>query len=214
MRPDQILHLIRGPRVLHVGCADHEVRPGAVDWLHEGLVRAFPGTAGADIHAENLEKMSQAGFNDLHLQDAQSLHLPGRQFDTIVAADILEHLENPGLFLVAARQHLAPGGRLVVTTPSPFMFTNFLYALLHYPKTCQNPEHTTWFCPQTLKNLAARCEFSVIHYEPIWFYPKGRGSRLFRVYAWLMRTPLIPNFLRATTGLYLLTASNDLTASK
>jgi hypothetical protein len=43
--------------------------------------------------------------------------------------------------LAQARNHLAPGGRLVLSTPSPFSLLYFLYERFMYPKTCQNPEH-------------------------------------------------------------------------
>jgi 2-polyprenyl-3-methyl-5-hydroxy-6-metoxy-1,4-benzoquinol methylase len=43
----------------------------------------------------------------------------GQHFDTIVALALLEHLDDPGAALREWQQQLAPGGRIVATTPHP-----------------------------------------------------------------------------------------------
>ena len=42
-----------------------------------------------------------------------------RQFDTIVAGDLIEHLGNVEGFLKSVMGCLAPGGKLVIQTPNP-----------------------------------------------------------------------------------------------
>lgn len=48
------------------------------------------------------------------------LGLPGdlRQYEAIVCCEGIEHFGNPGLFFKSVRDHLLPGGVLVVTTPN------------------------------------------------------------------------------------------------
>ena len=41
-----------------------------------------------------------------------------RKFDTIIMADVLEHLPNPLALLQAARNHLAPGGKILISVPN------------------------------------------------------------------------------------------------
>ncbi|MEM1215670.1 MAG: class I SAM-dependent methyltransferase, partial [Bacteroidota bacterium] len=50
---------------------------------------------------------------------ADVFHLPFRPglFDFVVASEIIEHVPDPSQFLTVLCQQLAPGGRLVVTTP-------------------------------------------------------------------------------------------------
>jgi glycosyltransferase involved in cell wall biosynthesis len=49
----------------------------------------------------------------------KGLPLPeGRLFDVITLADVLEHLIDPAKMLLAAKEHLAPGGRLLVSLPN------------------------------------------------------------------------------------------------
>jgi len=43
---------------------------------------------------------------------------PDRKFNTILLADVLEHLPNPVEVLISAREHLAPGGRILVSIPN------------------------------------------------------------------------------------------------
>jgi SAM-dependent methyltransferase len=43
--------------------------------------------------------------------------LAGRRFDLVTLVDVIEHVTDPVGLLVAARDHLADGGTLVVTTP-------------------------------------------------------------------------------------------------
>jgi 2-polyprenyl-3-methyl-5-hydroxy-6-metoxy-1,4-benzoquinol methylase len=39
-------------------------------------------------------------------------------YDMIVSCEGIEHIANPGLFLKSAREHLNPGGVIVITTPN------------------------------------------------------------------------------------------------
>jgi 2-polyprenyl-3-methyl-5-hydroxy-6-metoxy-1,4-benzoquinol methylase len=202
-RIDAILKLVKGPDVLHVGCTGHDVESGSEDWLHGRLVTAFPNTAGIDISAANLQTLATLGYHRLHHQSAESMQLPDR-FDTIVAGELIEHLSNPGLFLERACAHLKPGGQLIVTTPSPFALLNTLYAFVHYPRTCQNLEHTCWFCPQTMRTLAERYHLVETHFQLIADYRANYGSRPYRVFVRMSRIlgPMLPARLIRNTMLF------------
>lgn len=98
-RADHILPLVREPRVLDMGCADHAPGPDSPYWLHGQFRRRFPGAAGIDINAENVDKLRALGYKGISQGDAETFVLPGR-FDTIVACERIEHLANPGSFLL------------------------------------------------------------------------------------------------------------------
>ena len=180
LRTDTMLEWIKGPDVLDVGCTGHVIEIGSRNWLHGRLRERFPGVAGVDISQENVENLRKAGFINLYVQSAESFELPDR-FDTIVAGELIEHLANPGLFLRQARAHLKPGGRVVLTTPNPFSLLFISYALLKFPKTCENLQHTCWFCPQTIKELVERCGLRIEHFELFDDYPGGSPSRRYRI---------------------------------
>lgn len=210
-RTQAILPWVEGPAVLDVGCAGHVPRPGSPYWLHGVLRERFADVVGLDIEAENLAALRRAGFDELYLAGAEDFRLP-RKFSTIVAGELIEHLSNPGKFLRRCREHLAPGGRLVLTTPNAFAMFNLLYALFKYPKTCQNGQHTCWYCPRTLHQLVARHGFRVAHWELIEDFIPGSGSRPYRVFASLISAlgPLLPKWVRTNAMLFVLEADENL----
>jgi 2-polyprenyl-3-methyl-5-hydroxy-6-metoxy-1,4-benzoquinol methylase len=161
-RIESALRLTRGPRVLHVGCADEsqpDTQRQRKHWLHAALVDAGHSVLGGDINERGLEWMKAAGYEVMVL-DAESIPPAGEKFDSIVAGELIEHLANPGLFLNGARARLRPDGHLVLTTPNPFGVLYVLAFLKNYRKAF-NPHHTCWFDAQTLEQLLVRCGYRV-----------------------------------------------------
>jgi 2-polyprenyl-3-methyl-5-hydroxy-6-metoxy-1,4-benzoquinol methylase len=207
MRTDDILDLVDGPAVLDVGCAGHHVKPGKPGWLHGKLRERFQVT-GIDISESNIALMRSIGFDDVHVQSADSFAL-GRQYNTVVAGEVIEHLSNPGQFLARVRAHLVPGGRLVLSTPYGFSLMHSLYAANYFPKTCENAEHTCWFCPSTIRELARREGFVVEKWRLVDDYDPAVDSRKYRMYWKLVHTigKLIPDKLTKTTMLMVFKSS-------
>lgn len=166
-RIDEVLRHIEGSRILDVGCAGHNRDPHSPDWLHSQLRKHFPFVIGIDNNEGNIRQLrGKLGYQDIYVENAETFKLPD-QFDSIVAGEIIEHLSNPGLFFQQAKEHLTAGGRIILTTPYAFSLVYVLYALLRFPNTCSNAEHTCWFCPQTLKELVQRAGFRVVHWDLI-----------------------------------------------
>jgi SAM-dependent methyltransferase len=96
----------KGRRVLDLGCAG--------GYISEALAARGFSVTGVDLpgaeHSPDIE------FIAANLDEGLPA-LVGR-FDYIVCADILEHLRDPQQLLEAARQRLAPGGRLVASLPN------------------------------------------------------------------------------------------------
>jgi 2-polyprenyl-3-methyl-5-hydroxy-6-metoxy-1,4-benzoquinol methylase len=196
MRSEAILELVRGPVVLDVGCTDHTVKLGKPQWVHGRLRERFDDVHGVDINGENLAAMRGEGFDNLYEQSAEDLDL-GIKFDTIVAGEVIEHLANPGKFLAAARDHLAPDGRIVLSTPYAFSLQYFAYAFAKYPKTCQNDQHTMWFCPETMSELVERVGLRIDQLDLVDDYDYDDPSRLYRWSAKVLRVlgPILPDRL-------------------
>lgn len=166
-RIEKILSWAKGPAILDVGCVGGSLNEESPYWLHQRLKERFADVTGVDINAEAVRNLQSKGYN-VFLMNAEELAID-RTFDSIIAGELIEHLSNPGTFLEAARRHLKPDGRIILTTPYPFAALNFFYALLKFPKTCSNKEHTQWFCPSTLRELARRYGYRVVHLELVWF---------------------------------------------
>jgi SAM-dependent methyltransferase len=201
--------MVRGPRVLDLGCCKNvfprtkEEFPG---WLHALLVEAGHSVLGADINQEHISSMAEAGYEVVYM-NAQAIPPEGEKFDTIVAGELIEHLENPGLFLTSCRRRLTPEGRLVLTTPNPFGVMDILGYIKNFDHAF-NVEHTCWFDAQTIRQLLERCGFRVIelcfvddlHPETI----KRKSSRfdyyLYRLFSsvWMAGRWLLPSRFRNT----------------
>jgi SAM-dependent methyltransferase len=205
MRSEDILRWVKGPAVLDVGCTGHITEPGSPYWLHGRLREQFPEVVGIDINEENIDKLKKLGYAELYPMSAEDFECD-RKFDSVVAGELIEHISNPGAFLVQCRKHLKPDGRLVITTPYAFSLLYIMYAFLKFPKTCQNPEHTCWFCPQTLREHAGRVGFEVSRWELIEDYRPDDPSWRYRLFVKSVRFLkfLIPRRLRCNTMLFVL----------
>jgi 2-polyprenyl-3-methyl-5-hydroxy-6-metoxy-1,4-benzoquinol methylase len=201
-RVERILALIGGPDVLDIGCCGGDATfLNLPIWLHKHILDGWPDTWGIDLSPERIKIMRELGYENVHVADAQEFDL-GKQFDTIVAGEIIEHVENPAAFLRSAARHLKPDGSLIVTTPFPFAFANTAYALIKFPKTCSNDEHVAWFCPATMAQLASRLDLKVEHWELLDDYVKSINSASYRVLRALVR--FLPRRLRSNSMLFVL----------
>lgn len=97
-----------------------------------------------------------------------------KQFDLIVAGDVIEHVMNQGLFLENVKRHLRPGGKLIITTPNAKWPTVFLRP---------NPTHVLWHDRYTLAHLLERYGF-VIDDFGYYLGNKPRYCRLLRPFIW------------------------------
>jgi SAM-dependent methyltransferase len=175
-------------------------------WLHRRILDTWPDAWGIDLSADRIEKMRHLGYNNVHVADAQTFVLE-KQFDTVVAGELIEHVENPAEFLRSVANHLKPSGRLVLTTPFPFALANTSYALFKFPKTCSNGEHVAWFCPATMTALARRLDFEVEHWELLDDYPVGISSLSYRFGRVIVR--FLPRRLRSNAMLFVMNKQED-----
>ncbi|MFH0889588.1 MAG: methyltransferase domain-containing protein [Candidatus Aenigmatarchaeota archaeon] len=74
-----------------------------------------------------------------------------KNFDTVVAGDIIEHLLHPHSFFHECHRILKPGGRLILTTSN----ATSLYYIMN-PNTCgfgKNPHVYAWTIPMLEKHI-------------------------------------------------------------
>lgn len=153
-------------RVAHIGFVDENLTPSKQahgTWLHARLDEVARELVGLDVSAEGVQAASDAGFH-VHAIDCQDPHavagLRLAPMELVIAGEVLEHLDSPGEFLDAMRILLAPGGRLVLTTPNALRLTNVLGALLG--REFVSPEHLAWQSPQTIRALLNRHGFDLV----------------------------------------------------
>lgn len=158
-----ILGLVKDKNVLDVGCIDYMAKMQYTDdWLHKKIGTQAKSVIGLDVAEEEVKKLKKS-YNII-CGDAQTISLE-KQFDCIVVGELIEHLENPGLFLKNMLKHLNPGGNIIITTPNPF-YPKRIIEILFLKKQDVNPQHTCWYCDITLSQLLNRIGFKKIevHY--------------------------------------------------
>jgi SAM-dependent methyltransferase len=88
--------------------------PSGLGWLRAQIAMPDVAIDGIDLYED-----APAGYRNFLRRDLED-GVPAElgSYDMIVSCEGIEHIANPGLFLKSARQHLNPGGTLVVTTPN------------------------------------------------------------------------------------------------
>jgi len=105
---------------------------------------------GLDISKKEANKLKNKGYSIL-LGNAETKKI-NKKFDVIVAAEIIEHLSNPGLFLNNMKGHLKKNGCLVITTPNCFAIRYVIRNMI-FDKVIPNPDHACYYDFYTLKLL-------------------------------------------------------------
>lgn len=90
-----------------------------------------------------------------------------RKFDTVVAAELIEHLEEPYEFLRSIRSVLADDGRLVLTTPNPLGFPVLFLELLRSTKWFWTTDHTYYFLPRWMRRMLEFTGYRLVDTIPV-----------------------------------------------
>src|SRR3954465_6600413 len=98
--------------VMDLGCVDspparHDAAARIeykANLLHKRIAEINKEVLGVDIDPEGVNVLNSQGYNTI-VGDVETMDL-GKEFDTIIAGEIIEHLENPGMFLRNMLRHL------------------------------------------------------------------------------------------------------------
>ena len=187
--------LVSGKSVLHFGCVDHlpliESRRKSGKWLHEILANVCSNVVGIDINEEGIAYMQQAGF-ETYNSNVITEHPPeqilSKKWDYIVAGEVLEHIDDPVMFLSAIRaKYGSCTEKIIITVPNALSYTNFRNALRNVEMI--NSDHRFWFTPFTLMKVASQAGIEVEDYDLCGDEQPG----FFSVKWWLKDKPLFRN---------------------
>jgi 2-polyprenyl-3-methyl-5-hydroxy-6-metoxy-1,4-benzoquinol methylase len=151
---DWIIPKVKGRKVLDLGCVRHNLAETRKQtWLHGLIAAVAREVLGVDYLQTEVDVLRQAGYNVL-CANVETMELPDK-YEVVVAGDIIEHLNNFGLFLAQVKRCMKDDGVLLVTTPNPVNFLRFMRVLVA-SKVGANPEHSCWFTEEVLTQLAER----------------------------------------------------------
>lgn len=181
-RVDFLLSQCVGKRVLHLGCTNWPYTAQALDngsLLHTKIAEVSSEVFGLDADEQGLQVLRDRGFQNLHLSDLESLDSSevAGTFDLIIAGEMIEHLNNPGLFLQGIRRFLAPGAKLIITTINAYCAIRFsIYSLRGRGGESEpvHPDHVAYYSYSTLKLLLTRHGFAL---DDFFFYDLGPEHR-------------------------------------
>jgi len=107
-----------------------------------------------DIYGFDRKRISiPSNYKAVIVDDIKNLRSIGRTFDTIIAGELIEHLEDPAGFILDCYHVLNPGGRVVLSTPNPYYTPIVWLERLMIRKFFYSQEHIFLFPPRFLVRL-------------------------------------------------------------
>jgi SAM-dependent methyltransferase len=171
-----------GKKVLHLGCANYPFTQASIDnnmLLHFDLQKTAKELYGFDFDQPGLNILEQNGAVNLYRADLEKLdEVPlSETFDVIVAGEMIEHLNNQGLFLKGIQRFMTPETRLILTTVNAYCGMRFLWYGLRGKGGRQepvHPDHVAYYSYSTLSVLVKRHGLTV---DSFLFYDIGKEHR-------------------------------------
>jgi 2-polyprenyl-3-methyl-5-hydroxy-6-metoxy-1,4-benzoquinol methylase len=164
-RAGYIAARVTGKKTLHLGCAGWPATKATLDngtHLHQLIASQASMLYGVDLNADGVNLLKSAGIHNLVLGDVYELaelELPD-DFDVIIAGELLEHLENTGLFLESVKSVMSSRCELVITTPNSYSIKAMTHSLLGNDH--QDPTHVAVHSFTTLFQLLQRHGLAVV----------------------------------------------------
>jgi SAM-dependent methyltransferase len=179
-----IREICTGKRVLHLGCTNYPYTEDAIAsnmLLHFDLEKVVPDICGIDADREGIDILERHGSKNLVQGDLEHLeNCPlDMTFDVIVAGEVIEHVNNPGLFLNGIKRFMNEDSELILTTVNAYCAMRFFYYGARGRRGKAepvHPDHVAYYSYSTLKLLAERHGFEVTRF---YFYDLGKEHRRF-----------------------------------
>ena len=159
-KDSKILELCKNKKVLDVGCVGQDINYDSDNWLHQRISKVAYSLIGVDIDQAGIDSIKKKNFNALPFAQLKETSL---KFETIIMADVIEHVNDPVDFLYSYSKFLDDSGLIVVTTPNSNRGINFINIFLSNNYNI-NLEHTMWLCPKTFAEIATRAELEIAQF--------------------------------------------------
>ena len=155
-----------GRKILDVGCGHGEL----LDYLPSSVERVVLVDKSFERQArvhERLSRQSFAGAFVIADIEQEKIPLPPASFDTVVMAALLEHLKFPAGALREIHRLLEPGGKLLLTTPTPLGgWVHKITSILGLTYREAAEEHEGFYGRQSLTFLLEQHGFEVRLFNP------------------------------------------------
>jgi SAM-dependent methyltransferase len=181
-RLEMIRSICAEKKVLHLGCTNYPYTNEAISnnmLLHFDLEKTASELYGFDFDQEGVDILEARGTKNLYRADLEDLDKVAldETFDVIIAGEVIEHLNNPGLFLNGIKRFMNPKTQLVITTINAYCGMRFwVYGLRGKGGKNEpvHPDHVAYYSHSTLQLLLKRNGLSI---ERFCFYDLGKEHR-------------------------------------
>ena len=166
--------------VLNVGCVGN----ASNEFLQEEIQKITRKVVGVDIDKPGLEKLKGRGYNVFY-GDVQDINFNlEKKFDVIVAGEIIEHVENAGIFLENMKKHLKNDKILIITTPNSREVTYQFNRVLGRIKSEEgiiDKTHVSVYSKQTLMQLLGRYNLELIEHAYLDMYLRSKKKFIIKL---------------------------------
>lgn len=127
------LDLNKRPKILNIGCGTGGMIP---------LFEQYGDVTNTDISDEAIKFCRQHGYKNVVKYNGKKLPFNTREFDMVIATDVLEHIENDDDALAEWRKLLKPNGHLLITVPAyQWLWSEHDESLHHYRRYSASQLH-------------------------------------------------------------------------
>jgi len=168
-RVSYLLERAKNKNVLHLGCTDWPLTEGKIKnnaLLHAKLGSVAANLVGVDYDQEGVNYLVSHGYLETYqdnVEKFENTRIREKKYDLIIAGEIIEHLENPGLFLRAVQTLMNPETELLITTVNAYCLFRFVRYILG--KEMVHEDHNYYYSPRVLERLITRCGLHVVDFR-------------------------------------------------
>jgi len=171
-RVDYLKNLVKGKKVIHLGCLDHvplinqKINKG--QWLHKILTDNALKCIGFDINEigikefRSLFEIDNIYYDDITL--TRNEMICKEKWDFLLLGEVLEHINNPTDFLKKLRDNYSGiVDKIIITVPNVLASNRFKAAKKGIENI--NTDHRYWFTPFTIMKVATMAGLKPINLE-------------------------------------------------
>lgn len=167
-RLETLENLSSGKKIIHLGCCDHipliEDKIKKNNWLHARIDNVAEECLGIDINIEGIKylKDNLQYKNVIHANIAEDevFEIKSKKWEYLILGEILEHINNPLLFLKQINDKYKNYiEKIVLTVPNAFAYDNFKFAKKNLEII--NTDHRYWFTPYTLAKILVQAGYKI-----------------------------------------------------
>jgi SAM-dependent methyltransferase len=158
-----LFELCTDKKVMHIGCTgglldDEAIKKYSNEFdqmkdTHSRLAAVAKEISGMDISEEKINVMREAGVpgNLIVMDITDHSQNVEEEYEVVVFANIIEHLDNVGAALKNCRKMMNDDSELIITTNNAFCIRTFIKMFFNYESV--HIEHTAYYSYLTLKRV-------------------------------------------------------------